>query len=226
MALTSHKQSWIRNTATPGQLITFIKDLLFAQYIKVTYKTCFWFRLLYVTRTNASCFCGSCLGLPVLKISAVYKILQMTFIWGIKSYRLVEVFILVSVYTNWPSSLNSSSYVWYISVYRYNVYLTNESNMTWLFKFGPILFGPNDLRAALFGCQATNSILQQVSRKESLSHYTDCEPASCLPNSLESGAKLRSANLPVLRLWSDAVGDWTRLPPAPWVDALTTRLHG
>ena len=31
---------------------------------------------------------------------------------------------------------------------------------------GPVLFGPNDLRPTMFGCQATDSIPPQVSRKE------------------------------------------------------------
>ncbi len=39
--------------------------------------------------------------------------------------------------------------------------------------------------------------------------YTDSEPPSRLPNLLMPSAKLRSANLPVLRLWCDAVGDRT-----------------
>ncbi len=39
--------------------------------------------------------------------------------------------------------------------------------------------------------------------------YTDSEPPSRLPISLMPSAKVRSANLPFLRLWCDAVGDRT-----------------
>ncbi len=39
--------------------------------------------------------------------------------------------------------------------------------------------------------------------------YADSEPPSRMPNSLMPSAKLRSANLPFLRLWCDAVGDRT-----------------
>ncbi len=55
--------------------------------------------------------------------------------------------------------------------------------------------------------------------------YIDSGPPSRMPNSLMPSAKLRSANLPFLRLWCDAVGDrpW---PPAPRADALTTVLRG
>ncbi len=47
--------------------------------------------------------------------------------------------------------------------------------------FGLVLFGPNDLRPTVFGCQATHLILQQVStRKKSLGPYTDSELDSWL----------------------------------------------
>ncbi len=36
------------------------------------------------------------------------------------------------------------------------------------FESGPVLFGPNHLRPTIFGCQGTDSIPPQVSRKESL----------------------------------------------------------
>ncbi len=42
--------------------------------------------------------------------------------------------------------------------------------------------------------------------------YTDSKPPNRLPNSLIPSAKLRSANLPVLRLWCDAVGVEPRTP--------------
>ncbi len=45
--------------------------------------------------------------------------------------------------------------------------------------------------------------------------YTDSELPSRMPNSLMLSAKLRSANLPFLRLWCDAVGDRTPAPRTP-----------
>ena len=45
--------------------------------------------------------------------------------------------------------------------------------------------------------------------------YTDSEPPSRLSNSLMPSAKLRNANLPVLRLCCDAVGDRTPSSPTP-----------
>ncbi len=45
--------------------------------------------------------------------------------------------------------------------------------------------------------------------------YTDSEPHSRLPNSLMPSAKLRSANLPFLRIWCDAVGDRTPASGTP-----------
>ncbi len=45
--------------------------------------------------------------------------------------------------------------------------------------------------------------------------YTDSEPPSRLPNSLMPSAKLRSANLPFLRLWYDAVGNRTPTSHTP-----------
>ncbi len=45
--------------------------------------------------------------------------------------------------------------------------------------------------------------------------YTDSEQPSRMPNSLMASAKLRSANLPFLRLWCDAVGDRTPASHTP-----------
>ncbi len=45
--------------------------------------------------------------------------------------------------------------------------------------------------------------------------YTDSEPPSRMPNSLMPSAKLRSANLPFLRLWCDAVGNRTPASSTP-----------
>ncbi len=45
--------------------------------------------------------------------------------------------------------------------------------------------------------------------------YTDSEPPSRMPNSLMPSAKLRSANLPFLRLWCDAVRDRTPASRTP-----------
>ncbi len=54
--------------------------------------------------------------------------------------------------------------------------------------FGLVLFGTNDLHLEVFGCQAIDSVLPQVSRKgegvEHPDHYSDYKPASQLPNSL------------------------------------------
>ncbi len=65
----------------------------------------------------------------------------------------------------------------------------------WWFNVDLFLFEPNDIRPTIFGCQATDSIPSQVSRKESL-RPTDSEPPSRMPNSLMPNAKLRSTNLP------------------------------
>ncbi len=66
----------------------------------------------------------------------------------------------------------------------------------------------------VFGCQATDSVSATGEQNGITSTlktiYTDSEPSSRLPNSLMPSTKLRSAfHLPVLRLWYDAVGDWT-----------------
>ncbi len=45
--------------------------------------------------------------------------------------------------------------------------------------------------------------------------YTDPEPPSRMPNSLMPSAKVRSANLPLLRLWCDAVGNLTPVSRTP-----------
>ncbi len=42
----------------------------------------------------------------------------------------------------------------------------------------PVLFGPNDLRPTIFGCQATDSILPHVSRRNHSNHL--CRPVGCL----------------------------------------------
>ncbi len=49
-------------------------------------------------------------------------------------------------------------------------------------KCGPILFGPNDLRPKMFGCQSTDTIPRQVSSKESLRPFilTPSRPVGCL----------------------------------------------
>ncbi len=60
-------------------------------------------------------------------------------------------------------------------------------------QFGPVLFGLNDLRPTVLGCQATDSILPEMNHSH---HYTVYEQASQFPNSLIPSAKLRSANVP------------------------------
>ena len=74
---------------------------------------------------------------------------------------------------------------WCMQVYE------DVSVVSW---FGPVLFGSNDLRQ-FFGCQTTYLIPSQVSRNESLRHYTVSKPASRLSNILMPSAKLRNANL-------------------------------
>ncbi len=80
----------------------------------------------------------------------------------------------------------------------------------WCFNVDFFLFGPNDLRLTILGCQATDSIQPHVTTKGiTQTIYTDSEPPSQIPNSLMPSVKLRSANLPFLHLWCDAVGDRT-----------------
>ena len=71
--------------------------------------------------------------------------------------------------------------------------------------FGPVLFEPNDLRPTILGCQATDSIPPQASRK-GITQTIILTPSRAvllinelrLPNPLVPSAKMRSANLPVL----------------------------
>ena len=87
------------------------------------------------------------------------------------------------------------------------------------------MFGQNDLRPTVFGCQATDSIPPQVSRKAiTRTINTDSEPPSRIPNSLMPSTKLRSANLHFVRLWYDTVGD--RIPVSRTPSPLTTMLRG
>ncbi len=51
------------------------------------------------------------------------------------------------------------------------------------------------------------------------------EPPSRMLNSLCQARSWEAQTSQFLHLWCDAVGDHTR-PPAPWADALTTRLRG
>ncbi len=86
----------------------------------------------------------------------------------------------------------------------------------WCFNVDFFLFGPNDLRLTILGCQATDSIQPHVTTKGiTQTIYTDSEPPSQIPNSLMPSAKLRSANLPFLRLWCDAAGDRTPASRTP-----------
>ncbi len=62
-----------------------------------------------------------------------------------------------------------------------------------------LLFGANDLHPAVLGCQTTDSVPPQVSRRNN--HYTDSELASWLQNSLVLNASLISATSSVLHGW-------------------------
>ncbi len=85
----------------------------------------------------------------------------------------------------------------------------------WWFNVDPSCLGRTIYARQFLGAKPPIQFRHRRAERITQTIYTDSEPPSRMPNLLMPSAKLRTANLPFLRLWCAAVGDRTPASRTP-----------